>query len=342
MEALIKAGLFLKTLSNTDKSIQAKSGHVKCGEQKFSVDIYYPEQSSKGVILYVHGMTPYGYRDPRMIDLGRATAQSRYTAVIPSYPVITQGLIEASSIGNVIDTVKALVSDKTLCPDGKLAIFTASFSCSICIRAVAQESIRDFVTSLLIIGGCYHPINSFEEIMQSTSADKYAKLLLLKNLAKKQLENDVILSRALSCAVEDEFLDNGQSNAYKSYLEFMTVEDRKRIIDFIEPVLQGKHNPLIEYEKEVMAIHNAFMRYSDIKNIRCSVILLHSDVDDVVSPTESETLYKELQANSIESYLLITPLLEHAGMKFKISYAIDVVRLLRIFSRFFSAMEDKD
>lgn len=340
MESYIKAARFLKSLSSPDRSIQPKPIQFICGDHKLAADIYKPSKSSQGVILFVHGMTPFGYRDPRMMDLGRVAAQLRYTGIIPSYPMISKGLIDPASIDNVIDTINAIVTDTTMCPSGKLAIFTASFSGSICIRAVSQESIRDVVSTMLIVGGCNNPINSFAQIMQNPYADKYAKLLLLKNLAKQDLENDIVLERALSCAIEDEYLKSGKSDAYKSYLQYLDLDDRERVIDFIEPVLRGARNPLIEYDKQQKAIHHAFMRWLDIKNIRCKVALVHSESDNVISSEESKALFKELQANSVDSRLLISPLLDHTDLKFKLSYVVGAVRLYAFFHYFLSAIGD--
>lgn len=339
MEAYLKSVLFLKALSKPNKAVQPNPLQFESKKGKMRVDVYQPQRASKGVLLFVHGMTPKGYRDERMMALGRAAVELNYTGIVPSYPEITNGLIDSRSIENVIETIKVIVADKTLCPQAKLSIFTASFSGCICIRAVAHDSVRDYVNSLLILGGCNNPINSFYEIIHNPGADKYAKLLLLKNLAKHDLQKDEVLTRALSCAIEDAHADFNGAGVYQNFLTHLAEPDRTRVINFIEPVLNNTHNPLIEYDAVQQEIHRSIMAWANVKNIRCRVTLMHSATDNVVMPQESEDLYKELQANSIESRLLISPILEHAGVKFKPSFLIAAVKLLAGLAYFFAGVD---
>lgn len=342
MEVLFQSALFLKALKNPNKAISPEPITFDYTDRKIAADLYRPQhQTSKGLILFVHGMTPFGYRDERMMSLGRAAAKIGYTAVIPSFLSIKQGLIETASIEELIACVQSLVADEALCPSQSLAVFTASFSGAICIRAVAHESIRDHITSLLIIGGCNYPAKCFESIMHLPNQDPYAMLVLLKNLASEKIAADHVLERALSCAIEDAYANSNRHDSYKNYLSYLSKEDRERVTDFIDPVLSHKINPMVVYEKQVKALDADFMRWSDIAGIRCCVALFHSTHDHVISPLESRQLFQELKSNGIEARLLITPLLEHAGLSFRFGLIRQFWRLLKTFNYFFDAIEQR-
>ncbi|PIQ44249.1 MAG: hypothetical protein COW05_00090 [Gammaproteobacteria bacterium CG12_big_fil_rev_8_21_14_0_65_46_12] len=335
MESLFQSVAFLRALQKPDKKILPKSIELSMNDQRFAADRYEGEVTTKGTILFVHGMTPYGYRDPRMQDLGRAAAMCGYRAVIPNFPRIQQGLIETASIEEIIKVIQCVTDDYDLAPSGTVGIFTASFSGSICIRAIAQDSVRDRVKALLIIGGCNNPSACFGDILREPSRDRYAKLILVKNFAKAVVEADIVLGRALSCAIEDAYQNGHKSNAYENYVAHLSHGERDRVTQFIRPIFKQGVLQVAHYDREIKGLHEAFMRWSNVSNIAARVVLVHSVSDNVISPAESQALFKELQSHGVDARLVITPLLDHANFKFRPKYIIDLCRLLKAFNDFF-------
>jgi hypothetical protein len=48
------------------------------------IDLYLPRGTSAGTVIFVHGLSVLGHRDPRVEQLGSALATAGFRAVIPA------------------------------------------------------------------------------------------------------------------------------------------------------------------------------------------------------------------------------------------------------------------
>ena len=182
MGSLLTTIRFLSKLLKPSSTANGAPVSLSISDYTVRADVYSPKDAPIGVVLCVHGMTPYGYRDERMKDMARAFVACGYVAVLPDYPEIKQGLIEVGSVERIVKTVQALIANTSLCPKGQLAVCTASFSGCLCIRAVGDLRINQQITSLAIFGGCYDVGHCFRDILTTPGRDPFAKLILLKNI----------------------------------------------------------------------------------------------------------------------------------------------------------------
>jgi len=341
MQGYFEAIHFLRSMMNPAESIVPDPIRLEGEQFIVTADVYRPREKPKAVILLVHGMTPFGSRDPRMISLGKACAMSGYLGIVPDYALIRQGMLEVQSVSDVVNTVLSVTSNESLCPEGYLAIFTASFSGAICLRAACDDRVNDKITSMMIVGGCNNPANCFRDILSNPSPDHYAKLVLLKNLAAQSIENDVILSRAISCAIEDAYANGRKGNSLHHYLVSLPTEDEQRVLKLLKPVLDNE-NVMPRYKVEIERLHQKYMQIFQIDKIKCKIALAHSSKDDVIAPSESEDLYQQLKEQDVGCRMAVTPVLEHASLALTPRYFIGLVRLIKVFSYFFDHIHPED
>jgi acetyl esterase/lipase len=314
------------------KELKAKSGAV------YPLDIYEPADAAKykGTILFLHGMNKHGNKDERMVALCRAAAFCNYRAISPTYQTIAEHNVTLKSIDEFDETISEFIKDESLCPDGKLAVFTASLSGSFSLRAIARPHLADKVTSLCTVGICYNPKTTFGNILKGKSNDAYAKYIAIKGLlaAANDLSNE--LRQGLDFAIDDAFEEDGKNRAGQ-FAETIADLHKKRLLEIIARVESNQDLSGL-YEKEILILHEALKDISDLSGVHSRVTLIHSEGDNVLPSIESELLFEHLIKAGKQAKLLVTPVLDHADFQFKLKHLRDLKRLVSAFDYFFAGV----
>jgi|GEM_PF-2009235 hypothetical protein len=304
----------------------------------FSVpaDIYQPRQPDKyqGTIIFFHGMNKQGNKDPRMVALYRAAARVNYRAIAPDYELLKNHFVDAASTHEFAETVKAVTSDPALAPTGKVGIFTASFSGTFCVHAVTRDDVRDLVSSLCSVGICYNPTSTFTNILNGEGADNYSRFICMKNLLYVAGELDPISDKALSLGIDDNF-DDFKTTQFEDYIQTIEDEEKRTSLAELGAAIYASKDLAKPYARHIQIMQDTYGLSEGLQNIRCNVALVHSETDDVLHTVESEMLYKQLKQYNIDVKLVITPLLEHADIQFRLKYLLDVLHLVNVFHCFF-------
>lgn len=326
---------FLLALSKNKNQAQQPISYM-IDQEGFSLpfDVYEPAANHvyKGTILFIHGMNHLGNKDHRIMNICRAAAHCGYRAIAPSYSIIENYIVDMKSADEFVSTILYLTADKTLCPSGKIAIFSASFSGALCLRAIRFPKVANKVSSFCSVGISYYPYTTFGNILSRKTTDYYAKLISIKNLLRLSDQLPSELEKGMDSLIADAHELKGWPRFEKVFNSF-SLEAREKLLAIQEAVI-SQRDLTPEYKNEIEVTQQIFMKDTDMRKVPCPVTLIHSVDDDVMPTVETTLLYKDLKRAKRKAKMVLTPLLAHADLEIGIQHMLDLYRLVSCFNYF--------
>lgn len=295
-------------------------------------------------MLAVHGMSPYGNKDPRFINVCKSFAGCGFTVISPEFLDIKEFKIDPSISNQIVSVIEYITDNKDLCPEGKLSIFSVSFSGTLCLMASADERVRDKITSVCAVGSFGNIKTTLSYLINNTDSDPYGMLIILKNFIHYSIDayynklgtSPEKILKALDIAIQDNFYKRNPS-FLKYYLEKMTVKDRYIFTRLVhDPDYRNYHWNNVLKNKDVMKMADEFDIPEYLKNVSANVLLLHGMDDNVIPSNESLELHSMLKQRLINAKLLLTPLLGHSNIKLKFGIIPHIFDLVKNLSFFFN------
>lgn len=304
---------------------------------RHSTDIYHPLKS-KGSILIVHGMSPLGNKDPRMIHLSKAVATCGYTAITPHFPDIAKLLISKKEISDIEKFTIRILNRKDLCPGGKTGMFSASFAGGMCLIAASRNTISERITSIISVGSHGDVSETVAYFMGKDNLDDYGTMIVLGNFIKYSSGENKELQKAFFLSA----LDNSRkSNQLEHYLKKMSSNNRKIFLKLKTSSIErsrtwkkivrnsGKYGIHMEDLSPVQHIHE----------LKANATFLHGNSDPVIPPAESLKMHKLLTDLNKNSHFVSTPILSHGDAAIGIGELPAVIQLAAGFSNFFGNLQ---
>jgi len=341
LTALTRALTFIlaQQRGKTPRPVVAREIQVKTGQKSFMADVYEGAAPLANPIIFLHGMSPLGIRDPRQVLAVRALAATGFRVICPEIDEIKALKIQARSISTFCDVAGALLSDRELCPSGRAAFFAPSFSGAICLVAAAQSTFASRISAVCALGSMAQVRGSMEYLFLSDDADTYARYIVLANylpFAKKYRALTPYFAALArdnwnaSAAMNPRLQGFEKINLAEKALKKLSPNDKKMALsiiadrDFRAKVFQHL-TPLMEGEL------TAYDVVSVAQRIQAPTLLMHGASDNVIPADESRRLAPHLQ----KPRLVISPFLGHADTAVSLKLIGDVVRLVTGFAWFF-------
>ncbi|MGD0021925.1 MAG: hypothetical protein ABSC54_06435 [Smithellaceae bacterium] len=270
------------------------------------------DSKPRGTILAIHGMTVKGNRDPRFVNACKALAHCGYIVVSPLYRDIEELLIKEETVDAIAKTIQSLAVNQSLCPSGKISIFSASFSAGMSIIAASRLEIRELVKAICAVGTYSNVETSVEFLLSAQDNDEYARLIILRNFIHHSLGRSDDLSEALRVAI----LDNGYCRVNPELPALLPTLPRsvRRIFTRLqrEPSYRWYHwRRICSPSKGVNDLLKRLSTVSTIDSLRAAVALVHGADDRVIPPMESVILHRRLCESNKQSRLSLTPAISH-------------------------------
>ena len=304
---------------------------IKIG--KFTADIFSPPKS-RGTILAVHGMSYNGNKDPRMMNLCRSFAGTGFTVIAPSYKKIAGLKIEKGEIKDIISTIKHIAGDKTLCPEGKIGLFSVSFSGGLCLIAASDVSVRNLISSVLVVGSHGDVKSSVEYFMEKAELDDYGTMIVLYNFIEFGTGPKPNLAKSFYLSAID---NSRNTDELTAHLKKLSAKDRDLFLR-----LKTDPQARMNYWKKILkaaAAKNIYMKdispYPLIENVDAAVTFIHGDRDPVIPPEQSVIMHEKRINAGKKSKLLLTPILSHGNVSLGLSRISAVIELAKAFAFFF-------
>ncbi len=299
--------------------------------------VFEPVGRHRGTILFLHGMTVLGNRDPRQLRACQILASIGYRVVSPLIPEI-----EALRVsGRAVDTVAQLIVETAhradLGDQRPLGLFSVSYSAGVGLVAAARPEAAPYVASVCAIGSFATGLGWARFLFEDATADEYARMIAWWNLLPGVIGPEPALGDAMHAAAPD-MVDTVSPARLPGALARLSERERN-LYDRVCSDLEFRRDMGGRILKDV-----ARHAFQDVcpegaaGALRMPIALLHGAGDNVIPPGESAILHKALQQHGAASRLIITTLLTHGDVQLTPRAILESFEVLRVFAHFFGAI----
>lgn len=270
---------------------------------------YIPEHSrAKYAMVVVHGVHHLGIEEPRLIAFSRALAAQGIEVVTPELPGIADFRVTPDSITTIGEAAKYMHSKGQ-----KAGVFGLSFSGGLALIAAADPRYRDDIAFTVAVG-------------PHDDMGRVARFFALNEAPKP--DGTVLRMKAheygalvLAYAHPEDFFPEGEAAAARACLRAVLYE-----VKCDEATLPPQTRAEM---KHVFAHDSAYFRdrilasaakheaeyaqvspHGKLSGIASPVLLLHGASDDVIPPSETEWLAREIPAKYLRD-VLVSPAISH-------------------------------
>lgn len=332
MNAIQEYNLALKVLLSLQSSrfekLKTNSGTWKLHDKEYAYDSYFPEKKNpKGVILGIHGMSPYAHKDDRIVNVARAFASAGFGFYLPEIEDIKNSIFNPENIEEIRLLMQLLITQY-----GRIAVFAPSFSGGMVLAAGSDEHVRSSISSMMTIGAYIDGYKVLDNLINDENADPYAMLIIFKNVGFDLIDRNKKVHKAIEIAVET---DSGKRDPepLPKYLNTLAKEDR---LLAEKVIFDSKYR--LHLLKQVRAITQELGRklnvYQFLDKIDTKVVLLHGKDDTVIDPSQSEMVYRALKKAGKKVRLDVTPFISHGDSGINFLQIPELVRLVGSFKFF--------
>jgi pimeloyl-ACP methyl ester carboxylesterase len=270
---------------------------------------YIPEHSrAKHAMVVVHGVHHLGIEEPRLMAFSRALAAQGIEVVTPELPGIADFRVTPDSITTIGEAAKYVHGNGQ-----KVGVFGLSFSGGLALMAAADPRYRDDIAFTVAVGAhddmgrvarffALNEVPKPDGTVLRTKAHEYGALVLAYAHPEDFFpEAEAAAARACLRAVLYE------TKCEEATLPAQTRAEMKHVFAhdteyFRDRILASAAKHEAEYAE--------VSPHGKLGGITSSVLLLHGAGDDVIPPSETEWLAKEIPAKYLKE-VLISPAISH-------------------------------
>lgn len=339
LHSIWQAGKILWTLHAASELpvIMRKEMLLVLAHKLIEVDHYEPLITYRGTLVVVHGMSPKGKDDPRIVALCSALSQVGFRVLAPEISSIKALRIEASQVNELADIFQNIAEDAALTPSGKLGVLAPSFSGALSLAAASRPAVSGRIEAICAIGAFTQVDTVMSYLLLSQNADPYGRFIALKKIIPLIYPDDSLIQGALDAAIEDNLnarnIDD-LNNALNTYLKKIPGQDREDILR----LFQDAHyrESLFSRSKGILSDELAAIDVmQNIAGLKAKVFLLHGRDDTVIPCEQSERLYRQLKQLQKNVELVVTPFIDHGDTAFHLRQLRDVAKIIQGFSSYF-------
>lgn len=310
--------------------------------RSINVDHYEADSEYTGTVVVIHGMSPKGKQDSRIVQLCCALSKVGFRVIAPEVDSIKQLTICPTQIQSIADIMEVIANDKVMTPAGHIGVLAPSFSGAMCLAAASLPHIKGHISAVCAIGTFTEVESVISYLLNDESADPYGRFIVLKKIVPLVCEakDHELLLGALDAAIRDNLNEipfDKPDNEYHRYLNSATSDNRQKIhrlfcdLTYREQLLNAGKAMLAE---EI----NALNIVQHINGLSANVFLLHGAQDLVIPSDQSERLYRELRSLKKKSNLVVTPFISHGDTRFNFSRIRDVAKIIQGFAGYFRSV----
>lgn len=335
-KSYITAVKFLLTLKNDVSEASYKEEFIQVGRKIRKMLIFRPTSNmgiKHGTVVILHGMSPKGPSDPRMIALCHSVASCGYQVICPEIQEVKDLTISSAQIRILKQVLISLRTSPVLKKEERFALMAPSFSAGVSLAALADHELQESIASMCALGTFASVKNVVKFFFSSKRADNYGRLIVMRNFIEKAVGKNPKLKKAFTIAIEDNW-HNRQPGHLELYLQSLPIKDR----NFFERIKADQAFRMQTMQRILSQDLDEFKKY-DIttyaKDLNMPVLLVHGKDDHVIPASESMTMHQSLKQNSKESRLLITPFLSHGDTELSLKQLPALLKLVSGFAYFF-------
>lgn len=299
--------LFGNSFASQDIEIPGKNGPIPAR-------IYTPKNRPNApTMVFIHGMTPTGYRDSIMVRLATCMAQTGLQVVTPDIQSEQHLLMRFDAISDIDEVVRWAATQKKQ----TVSLMGVSFSGGLVVTAAAQPGYAHYLRTVLSVSGYndiyrlgrYYiqygeegPDHHVDPVKPPLESPLYMALQYI----------DEMVPAADIPAMGEVTLDRLDKQPEKEQhdLERLTPAQRKLYLDLqlLEtPEIRAKYLALLNRHHAELA---AISPHSSIAGLKAPLYLLHGEIDPTIPLSEAEWNVYDAP-NNLPVHLFISPSMHH-------------------------------
>lgn len=304
------------------------------GREPVIAERYEAPGRAAGLILFMHGMSPVGRRDPRMRRASRALAAAGFRVLTPTVPDFEALRVDVGTTDHVEACIRGVHARQDLTGGRPFGLFSVSYSAAISLLASTRDGVAPMLSAICALGTFSDAVSWARYLMSDEGADEYARLIIFQNLLHCVTGRRPAVDHALSVALRDNWHQRAEPEL-KAVLAGLSPEDRELVVALREDPATWRR-----LGAEVIARQGAVFEALNVRDqasrLRVPTMLLHGSGDNVIPAEESRALHAAMVAAGAPSRLVVTPLLGHGDAALRLRdlpEAVDVVGGFREFFR---------
>lgn len=274
-------------------------------------DVYRPLEEPQAGLVLLHGASPLGKDEPRLVDFAATLASTRFVVLVPDLVGLRQLKLRAVAARDIADAVLYMQATPGLAPNNRIGIVSLSVASGPALLAAAEPRIRERLGFILAIGGYY---DMLDMLTFSTTGDfkngaqwhhrepnEYGKwVLVLSNVDQLPAASDrrvltAIARRKLKDPRADvTTLAARLSPQGRAVYDFVNNTDRQRVQELFAQLPMN-------IKSEIQALS---LSKRDLSGIKAQVILVHGLDDPMIPYTESVALAGALPPSQVRLFLV--------------------------------------
>ena len=311
--------------------LKVQDADFELGTRKFATRIYLPKDLDYApAIVIVHGVHHLGYNEPRLVRFAKAMAGAGLIVSTPDLPEIAGYEIKAVSIEEIAAAADDLALRlRTPC----VGVLGLSFSGGLALQAASDPATAQHICYVVAVGAHddMERVTRFFATDQAVYPDasvvnmrshEYGALVAIYghpedyfSSADVALARDAIRAQLFEQVPKAQAIATHMSPAGKAFMQMLLSSDHTAAKELM---LQN----LEKHRDEMEAVSPAAQLY----RIHVPVMLLHGAGDNVIPPSETLWLAKDIPSQDLRA-VLISPAISHVEVG-KDATLMDKIRLV--------------
>lgn len=326
--AWIGKGPKLVRESFVDLPLRSGTKRVRCTEPRIAGPGPLP------VIVFVHGMSLHGERDPRQDSLCEAFSAAGFRVLAPRIDEVARLEFGSGTMEEIAEILQVVTSTPALSANGRVAIASVSFSAPMSLIAAARPELRGRISAALAIGGYCDVWRCVDELM-TLAKDDYGRILAMWNFLRFVGEASPEADRAFRSMCEDNVAERPEHTRVER-LHAVAEPLRARIENLLASpadrlaLVQAAWTVRPELPRDLDLVPH-------VPSIHFPVAILHGADDAVIDVEHAHLLAGWLRAHGKAHRLCTTRLIDHGTRKSLFAAGLTLVDVLATLRFFFEA-----
>lgn len=273
------------------------------------LDVVEPVGRRRGTLLTVHGMSPIAQRDPRMLRLHAAFSAAGFRVVSPHLPSIAALRMHAGQIDTIEHAIAAVAEQRDLCPEGRVSLFSVSFSAGLTLVAAGRSSVADRVGAVCAVGAYGEIRSALETLLAGGEGSSYGWTIVLSNFLDAAVGPCDGAKHALRVAALDDWYARAEPELPRVLARLPAWEAALvRALRADAGVRRDTWAAILDAAPLFLTLGSVV---DQLDGLVAPVTLVHGETDPVIPAHQSTQIAEALRHLGRSPRLLLTPLLGH-------------------------------
>lgn len=278
------------------------------------VRVYSPhDRPHAPVMVFIHGMTPLGYRDSIMVRMSKSMAQAGLRVITPDIRSEQQVMMRFDEISDIDEVVRWAAKQS----GRRVSLMGVSFSGGLVVAAAAQPGYADDLKTVLSVSG-YNDISRLgryyvqhREAGPDDQSDPVKPPPESPLFIAVQYLPEMVPAGDIS-AIRKVALDRLRKQPEKEREDFKLLTPAQRKL-FLElqvldtPQIREKYLALLERHNAELS---AISPHASIGGLRAPLYLLHGEIDPTIPLSEAEWNVHDAP-KGVPVHLFVSPIMHH-------------------------------